>query len=529
MKMNDEIKHYNKEYVYDKYTRIVTNFKDYNKISKTKMLEAIYNVYSDYNNIINICTSKELKYLKMILKDSKNDIVDVKETCKTTINYLDKKYEWEKNALRDKFLINYDFCDDTLTIPEEILNYVETALNNTNFKLKDKIDELNEQLVGYIKAQGSSILSVVAEIGSSITEVPEEVIFNHMLDDKLFNYYVFISNKDFESIGKNIPFAIHEDYFEIEEELEHQRSIQGLSGSKKIDLDFYKRLFYNDFDIKNPKINKFLKELKSLPFFWNSAIKLIKEYAMLNLERDSLKNIISSVPALKDYDLTYLFKLMDDAMDEMPSGALNGFTPNEAKEIKQKEKKKIQEKDKAYTQQQDACLDKHDAKLFYKIYFALLEFTNNKYKINKNIKLYNKTSINPYLIKDIVDKFWENKDTIVLEFCLGNPYKFNKEELKIKSEFKKGIRDMFIIVRYETNYTSFMTKDKIYMVKGINDNIDNIINYRDLPYIAITSIIPFKSTLIYDGMLLGTEIKLGNSFEDLVEKEYSKMMKYYHL
>ena len=65
MKMFEEIKSLRKDFVHDEYTRIVDNWKDYDKISKTKMLEAIYKVYSDYNNIIDICTEKELKYLKI--------------------------------------------------------------------------------------------------------------------------------------------------------------------------------------------------------------------------------------------------------------------------------------------------------------------------------------------------------------------------------------------------------------------------------------------------------------------------------
>ena len=63
--MLEEIKYYKKEYVFDSYSRIVEDFKDYEKITKVNMLKAIFNVYSDYQNIIDICTTRELKYLKM--------------------------------------------------------------------------------------------------------------------------------------------------------------------------------------------------------------------------------------------------------------------------------------------------------------------------------------------------------------------------------------------------------------------------------------------------------------------------------
>lgn len=71
MKMHDEVKYLKKDFVYEQYTRIVENFKDYEKISRVKMLDEIYDVYSNYHNIIDICTTRELKYLERLLKDSK--------------------------------------------------------------------------------------------------------------------------------------------------------------------------------------------------------------------------------------------------------------------------------------------------------------------------------------------------------------------------------------------------------------------------------------------------------------------------
>lgn len=527
MKMYEEINGFKKEYVYERYTRIVPNFKDYDRITKVKMLDAIYDVYSDYNNIIDICTTRELKYLKMVL-DNKLTLEDLLENPEELkIEYLDVKYDWERENLRHKFLLDYDYYKES-HIPEEILDKVKAAIKNVNWKKHKKIDELNEIIVSYCKIQGSALLSTVASFGSKITGLSEDAVWKHMLSNKLFNYYVYIISKDFDTIGNNIPVAVHQDYYEIEEELEKQRRLQGLAGDKQIDIRIYKRLFYNDFDVQNPKIKKFLDEIQKLPFFWFSAIKIIREFAMLNIDRTSLKKSIQSVPALKYYDLTNFFKIMDEAMDEMPSGALNGFTPNEAKKLKVKQIQQEIKKEQSYIKQLNACLSKSDSKLFYKIYFGLLEFTNKKYEI-RNMKIYNHHGINPYELKDIIDKFWENKEAIVLEFCLANPYKFTKEELEITSEFKKGIRSMFIIAKYDLEYTAFMERDKVYMVKGLNDNIDNIISYKDLPYVAVTSIIPFKNVLTYDGILLGIGVKMGNSFYDTVAKEYDNMMKYYHL
>jgi hypothetical protein len=125
--------------------------------------------------------------------------------------------------------------------------------------------------------------------------------------------------------------------------------------------------------------------------------------------------------------------------------------------------------------------------------------------------------------------FWRNKETLISEFCLNNPYKFKDEELEITRGFSKGFREAFVIVCYDDEYTGFMYKDKIYMLKGLNSNIDEIISYKDLPYVAMTAIIPFKNYLVYDGILQGMNMSLGMNVTALIENEASNLMKYYHL
>lgn len=515
-KMYERINWYKKEYVHEQYSRIVEQFKDYDEITKKKMIEAIYKTYSDYNNIIEICTTRELKYLQRLL-DGKNDIREL----------LSDRYEWERKNLRNKFLIQDDF--DSVFIPDEIITNVKEAIKNVNWDITKKIDALNEVLVSYCKIQASALLSSVCAFASSVTNINENIIWNHMLSNKLFNYYVYIYFKDFENLGEDVPVAIYQDYYYLEDEIEEERKKQGLAGVIPIDMKFFKTLFYNDFDINNKIIDKFLTEIKRLPFFWSSTLDMVREFAVLNINREPLKKAIANVPSLGHCDLSNFFKLLDEAMDEMPSGALNGFTPNQAKELLREREKLKYNKAKRYVKQKDACLSKKDSKLFYKIYLGLLEFTNNKYKIKNNLKIYNTLGINPYELKEVIEKFWQNKETIVLEYCLLNPNKFNNEELDLASKFKNGFRDIVILARFEEDYTAVMSNDKTYMIKGLNCNIDNIFSYEDLPIIVETSLVPFKNVLVYDGLLMELRVKMGNEFDRMVEEQYSQSIKYYHM
>lgn len=555
MKMLEEVKHLRKEFVYEQYTRIVPDFKDYEKITKTKMIEAIYKIYSDYNNIINICTTRELKYLRKVLKGKINKKINIPEEFNLQnatddelieilkqsekIKQQDKKIAWERKNLYDKFLIRFDYENDKEIIPEEIIDPVKQALKQVNWKEKEKIDELNEILVSYVKIQGSTLIVPLIQFVSAITDLEEEAVNHHIFTNKLANYYLFIMKNDSDDYTKNIPMVVYQDYLEYYDELNEQRKKYGMAAPRKIDIDSFKTIFYNDLDINNSKIKKFIqvleKEIQGYQF--DNIIQSIRICALLNEDREPIKNYIKSCIGRSSYyysqfDFSMIEKiitLMDEAMNEMPSGALNGSTPNEAKELKLEEANYKKKKIEKYQKQQDACLGEKESKLFYKLYFALLEFTNQKYKINPNYKIYKQHGINPQEITDIIDMFWKNKNLIILEFCIVNPYKFTKEEIKVLDGFKKGIHDSFVLVQYERDYTLLMKNGKIYMVKGLNDNIDNIITYDKLPCFVETSLIEFNGNIVYDGIISSFPVKFGMNFIKTVEKEYNESMKYYHL
>ena len=174
------------------------------------MLESVYKLYRDYNNIIDICTTRELRYLK-ILFDKKSDMKVL----------LDDKYEWERKILRNKFLVQDDY--DRVFIPDEIIDKVKDAIKNVNWDTTKKLDDLNEKLVAYCKIQGSALVNSVCVFASGITGINKDLIWNHMLNNKLFNYYVLVFTKNIETIGDNIPIALYQDYYYIKEQLEEER------------------------------------------------------------------------------------------------------------------------------------------------------------------------------------------------------------------------------------------------------------------------------------------------------------------
>ena len=516
MKIFEETNRYRKEFVFDIYTRVIEDFKDYEKITKKQMIKKIYEVYANPKNILDICTYRELKYLKLYLEKNKE--------------YLNEKYDWERRTLSSKFLIDIKIAlYNDIEIYEEAYESIKKALEIVNWQEVKRKTELNETLVSFCKIQGTFLEEPIIEIFSKLLQTDPNTIRDHIDNNRVFKFYVCKEQEYIESINRYMDILIFNDYYELQDALADKRAKQGVGQFPRLEKEDYKSLFYNPFNLNNKKIKKFYDALNKLPFFSSSAYKPIQEYALLNIDRKGLKKGIESVTALKDIDLTDFFELMDEAMDEMNSGALNGITPNELKEFNKIKKVSEINKNQRFVRQINARLNPKDVKLFYKLYFALLDYTNKKYKVCPEYDIKKYQGIDHNKTYQICQKLWENINHIIDDFCKENPYRFNKDERNLIKEFKNGIRSRFILFKFEKEYTPLMTDEKTYMIKGLTDNIDNIIPYESLPVMIETSIVPFKGYLIYDGLFGTMPIDFGPGFVNMASNQYDKQIKYYHM
>ena len=87
MKMEKRLKQTANEVIYNTYSRIVDNPLKYENITGKKMLKKVEAFYSNPNNILEICTDRELKFLKKVLNNENK--------------LFDEKYYWERHKLSD--------------------------------------------------------------------------------------------------------------------------------------------------------------------------------------------------------------------------------------------------------------------------------------------------------------------------------------------------------------------------------------------------------------------------------------------
>lgn len=508
MKLFEEIKYRDKGSLHNIYASIIDDFKDYDRITKVQMIKEIYKVY-ETEDFSSLFTTRELKYLSLY-KD--NVLPD------------DKKYDWEIGKLLGKYIICYE--NGNLTLYEESKDLVMNMLKNINWKTSEQRDSINEALIGYLKISCNALLISIRSIFPTLLNISEETLDNHMKNNLNFKFNTYRYFTEIPSLKGDVEAVLYNPYYEIYENVDEARKEKAVHGTLP-SLETMKTVFYNDFDINNKKVKAFLDELHNIFPLEIIAYPRIAYSVMIN-DKEHFISFINSREFIKD-DKTKLFELWESAFEEMPSACLNCMTPKENEKYLEKKVGKTIYQEKEYKPQVNANLSTKDVDLFYKLHFAVLEYTNRKYKIKPGLKIYKCRSINQQDLVEICEKFYENKEAIILTFCRENPFKLSNKELSLIKEFKKSVRDHFLLVKFEEEYTALLSDNCVYMVKGLTSNIDELISYKELPVFLITTLFPFKGQIVVDGIFGSYGIDIGPNVSEKVLEDYERLEKVYEL
>lgn len=499
MKLKDIYSRLNKDTVYDYYLSICYDTKNYDNITRNKMIDSILKQYEYKNYLYQICTEKELIFLEKVLK---KDI---------SIKNIDK-YSFEKKALFEKCILS-----PTLDIYEEQINNVKESINwyKKHKELKRNNEKIHLFIIGYVKTLGSMLTKSLSDIVCSITNLNEER-FNSLLGNPLIHFYCDFDIKYFDFSEKGEELIYYRNYWDLLDDLDDARKEFGIGGSREFNMQEYHDIFYYDFPIYKPKVKKMYDLIKKQP----DLLMLLNDTRVLNTREI----------------LPYFFnekglKIVNEGLDETPFACMNGYTPKERE--KELEKEELLNIKFSKVPQINAHLCKNACDEYYKLYFALLNYVNNKYNIEPTIKkIYKQEGLDVNKLSLINDYLFEHKEEIN-SFIKENPYKFNTKELEKVNKFKNSVTsNKFIIVGFERDYTKILSEDgKIYMVKGVRSNIDRLVNPNNLPIIISTTLLMFDNNIIYNSFFnnISESIRFGNYIKESIIRDYSKAMEYYHL
>jgi len=167
-----------------------------------------------------------------------------------------------------------------------------------------------------------------------------------------------------------------------------------------------------------------------------------------------------------------------------------------------------------------------DAQLFFKLFFALLAYTNHQLKITP------KVSAPSDVPKAGGDALMRMRDALYADsklldrFIEENPEHFTSEELDIIASWKHRVSGEFYLMRYLKKYAVFMpTKksDHLYGVLGLYDPIETVIRGQPLPVLLKTTLLPFKGQIVYDGLVEPYTILFGKGIRTDLEAIFRRL------
>ena len=172
-------------------------------------------------------------------------------------------------------------------------------------------------------------------------------------------------------------------------------------------------------------------------------------------------------------------------------------------------------------------LNEKDSRRFYNIWFNLLDYTNDKYKVAPNIiDLSDANNINPNDIAPIRNKLWSDK-SILEEVISANPFNFSQSDILIIDSWKNCISDKFILIKHLKKYSVFLNDKNIYGVIGIISSIDEMFPANFLPLLVETVLLPFEGKIIYDSLLMPHKINFGPGARKGFLEEYRNLKRQY--
>ena len=294
-----EINHYRKEVVYSQFFRIC--FPDdviYEKITRKQMVELIIQQYTP-ENIVDVCTVKELKLLKRIVENNYKE-VDV------------HSMPFEKVALYRKYLL---FESE---IPDELKESVIEALKFVNFDQKEKQDEPLLCLIGFIRSCGAIDPMVVQrqaqKYGLDLRNLETNPLFN------FWTYYTFDYLMPDDTYGEAI---LYYDSIPDMDVIANTRLDYELMAPVFLKPESYLSIFYNGYDDTDPDVHALFDHLKKSEDVFD-FLKMERILECIESCRMT-EHLITIFPKLEQFD-PKTKELFKNAIYKMPMPYLTGMT-----------------------------------------------------------------------------------------------------------------------------------------------------------------------------------------------------------
>lgn len=157
-------------------------------------------------------------------------------------------------------------------------------------------------------------------------------------------------------------------------------------------------------------------------------------------------------------------------------------------------------------------LSEQDGKLFYKLWLPLLDYVNEKCKVNENIRdMANAKSLNPQEVKEIANVLWDNV-SLIEQYLSERGKEMPEEHKQIILSWQRRIQGNFVMERHLKKGTIFISEDgKVYQVQGIISSWEEMFLYAPMPLVIEATFLPFRDVIISDGLVIPYNVIIGSN------------------
>ena len=167
-------------------------------------------------------------------------------------------------------------------------------------------------------------------------------------------------------------------------------------------------------------------------------------------------------------------------------------------------------------------LSPEEVALFYKLYPALLLFTNERLQL-EDIDTAEQLMHLPVEKRLVIREALFENGKLIEEFVESNPEKFTQQELDIVLSWKNFIKGKFYLLRQLKKYAIFLPlgkEPKAYGVLAIADLFTELVPF--MPIMVDTVLLPFRGKIIYDGLLSSQSIYFGGGIKRSLNDSYNE-------
>ena len=162
-------------------------------------------------------------------------------------------------------------------------------------------------------------------------------------------------------------------------------------------------------------------------------------------------------------------------------------------------------------------LSNEDAKMFYELFFPLLDYVNREYHILPEEDYFGQGMIDPQDAAEVAHFLWER--TWIIDDYLERS-DLPEEHMEILKSWKGCITGRFIIERHLKKGSVFISIDdnSVFLVNGIVSSWEEMLRNAPMPTLLDATLLPFKNAIISDGLVSVMPIIFGpNSKADFKE------------